>query len=87
MKLKNKLLSRLFSEKSQINYNIQKIFIAFTFIINFTSVEAQENQYSRPNWFFGVAGGANLNFYRGTTQQLTNDLTVLSPFNNGYGTG
>ena len=87
MKLKNKLLSILCSEKSQSIYNIQKIFLAFILIIGFESVQAQENQYSRPDWFFGVAGGANLNFYRGTTQQLTNDLTVLSPFNNGYGTG
>lgn len=52
-----------------------------------TSVLAQEAEYSKPSWYFGVAGGANFNDYRGTTQNLNSDLTVLSPFYNGDGVG
>ena len=35
-----------------------------------SSLQAQEVQFTRPSWYFGVAGGANFNFYRGTTQEL-----------------
>jgi outer membrane protein OmpA-like peptidoglycan-associated protein len=44
-------------------------------------------QYTRPNWWFGVAGGANFNFYQGTTQQLTSGLTVPTAFRLGQGLG
>ncbi|HSP40606.1 MAG TPA: OmpA family protein [Gillisia sp.] len=48
---------------------------------------AQEVQYEKPNWFFGVAAGANFNFHRGTTQRVTNNLTGLAAFKEGYGVG
>lgn len=48
---------------------------------------AQEVQYEKPNWLFGVAAGANFNFYRGTTQQLNADLTVPRAFHDGNGIG
>lgn len=48
---------------------------------------AQEVQYEKPNWLFGVAAGANFNFYRGTTQRLTNNLTAPAAFKEGMGTG
>ncbi len=87
MEYKNKLSTRLCSAKSYFNFSIQKILVAVVFLIGFESMQAQEVQYTRPSWFFGVAAAANMNFYRGTTQQLDNSLSVLSPFNNGYGTG
>lgn len=31
-------------------------------------LNAQETQYTKPSWYFGVAGGANFNFFRGSTQ-------------------
>jgi outer membrane protein OmpA-like peptidoglycan-associated protein len=40
---------------------------------------------SQPVWWFGVAGAANLNFYRGTTQMLNNSLTVPTAFHKGEG--
>ena len=40
-----------------------------------------------PSWWFGVAGGANLNFYRGSTQELNLDLTVPTVFHKGSGVG
>ncbi len=48
---------------------------------------AQTSTYSRPSWWFGVAGAANLNFYRGSTQQLNDALTVPVAFHDGKGTG
>lgn len=52
-----------------------------------SSLQAQEVQYTKPSWYFGVAGGANFNFYRGTTQQLTTGFTVPSAFYDGNGVG
>jgi hypothetical protein len=46
--------------------------IALAWLSFQTSVQAQETievKYSKPSWYFGVAGGANFNFYRGSTQQ------------------
>jgi len=51
------------------------------------SLQAQEVQFTRPSWYFGVAGGANFNFFDGTTQQLNPDLTVPAAFHKGNGVG
>lgn len=53
------------------------------------SLQAQvtQTQYTKPSWWFGVAAGANFNFYRGSTQQLNADLTVPTTFHKGFGTG
>lgn len=51
------------------------------------SLQAQETQYTRPSWWFGAAGGANINFYRGSTQQINLDLTVPTVFHDGSGVG
>jgi len=44
-------------------------------------------QYSKPSWYFGVAGGANFNFYRGTTQELKASRIVPRAFHDGNGVG
>jgi outer membrane protein OmpA-like peptidoglycan-associated protein len=44
-------------------------------------------EYSRPSWWFGIAGGANFNFYNGSTQKLNNDLMVPVAFHSGNGIG
>ncbi|HSJ69068.1 MAG TPA: OmpA family protein [Anditalea sp.] len=49
-------------------------------------LQAQDT-YTSPSWRFGVAGGGNFNFYRGTTQALNNDLTVPAGFRKGNGLG
>ena len=54
------------------------------------SVQAQETpvaKYIMPSWWFGVSGGANFNFYQGTTQQLTTDFIVPTAFHDGKGVG
>ena len=54
------------------------------------SLQAQETpvaKYIMPSWWFGAAGGANFNFYQGTTQQLTTDFIVPTAFHDGKGVG
>jgi outer membrane protein OmpA-like peptidoglycan-associated protein len=50
-------------------------------------VQAQEIKYTKPSWFFGVAGGANFNFFRGSTHQLNSSLTPPVTFHDGDGVG
>ena len=52
-----------------------------------SSLQAQETKYTNPTWRFGVAGGANYNLYRGTTQQLNDKFTTPSAFHDGKGFG
>jgi len=44
-------------------------------------------QYTKPSWYFGVAGGGNFNFYRGTTQELKAGRIVPKAFHDGNGVG
>jgi len=52
-----------------------------------TAILAQDTLYTRPSWWFGGAIGANFNYYRGSTQELNDALTVPSAFHNGSGVG
>ena len=52
-----------------------------------TPIQAQEVSYTKPSWWFGVAGGANFNFYRGSTNQLNSDFTPPVTFHDGKGVG
>lgn len=50
-------------------------------------VSAQEAKFTKPSLWIGAAAGANLNFYRGTTQALNDDFTVPAGFHHGNGIG
>ncbi|MDO9275604.1 MAG: OmpA family protein [Lutibacter sp.] len=50
-------------------------------------LQAQEAQYSKPSWYFGVAGGANFNFYDGSTYQLNAAFAPPTTFHKGNGIG
>ena len=63
------------------------IISAFIFSGLQSPVQAQVAQYTRPSLWFGVAAGANVNFYRGSTQQLNASFTVPSAFHDGMGVG
>ncbi len=52
-----------------------------------TKIMAQNDSITQPKWWVGVAGGANFNFYEGSTQKLNNDLTSPTPFKSGNGIG
>ncbi|MDI1354181.1 MAG: OmpA family protein [bacterium] len=49
--------------------------------------QVQKDSIVQPSWWFGVAAGANFNFYDGSTQKLNSDLTVPSVFHKGNGIG
>ncbi len=52
-----------------------------------TPVLGQDSLYTKPSWWFGVAGGANFNFYNGSTQKLNDALTAPVPFHSGNSVG
>jgi len=52
-----------------------------------TPLQAQDVTYTRPSWRFGIAAAANVNFYRGSTQQLNAGFTAPVAFNHGNGVG
>lgn len=51
------------------------------------TLQAQQDQFTRPSWKFGAAAGANFNYNQGLTQQLNSSLTVPAGFNHGNGVG
>ena len=63
--------------------------IAFALMgVQTVSAQTQDSvQYTKPAWFFGVAAGANVNFHRGSTQQLDAGLIVPTRFQDGSGVG
>lgn len=52
-----------------------------------TKLQAQEVNYTKPTWYFGVAAATNYSFYRGSTHQLNSSLTPPVTFHNGEGAG
>ena len=60
-------------------------------VLILTVIQVQANaqgvEYSQPLWWFGVAGGANLNFYRGSTQTMEPGVIAPLPFTSGFGVG
>ncbi|MFI5452759.1 OmpA family protein [Pedobacter sp. UC225_61] len=66
-----------------LNKNILKtLACCLILVLIHTTVNAQT---TAPKWWFGAAGGANANFYDGTTQRLNNSLIVPSAFHKGNG--
>ncbi|MEI6059052.1 MAG: outer membrane beta-barrel protein, partial [Bacteroidota bacterium] len=88
MKLKINLPKGSRQAWSPYSLTVKSMIIGAFMLTGFqVSLQAQEVQFTRPTWFFGVAGGANLNFFRGSTQQLNSDLTVPTTFHDGFGAG
>jgi outer membrane protein OmpA-like peptidoglycan-associated protein len=50
-------------------------------------VQAQESTYTNPSWWFGIGAAANINFYRGSTHQMNENLTLPVTFHDGLGVG
>lgn len=70
------------------NLAIKSLFVVASILACIQApLQAQDTKYTKPSWYFGVAGGANVNFYRGTTQMLNSAMTVPSAFYNGNGVG
>ncbi|RDI54961.1 OmpA family protein [Flavobacterium glaciei] len=63
--------------------------VSLTWLSVQSPIQAQEAavKYAKPSWYFGVAGGANFNFYEGSTNQLNADFTPPATFHEGNGVG
>ncbi|HMC99656.1 MAG TPA: porin family protein, partial [Ferruginibacter sp.] len=59
----------------------------FTFFICGGIFCGARAQYSQASWRIGVAGGANFNMYRGSTEQLSPGMIAPSAFHDGHGVG
>jgi len=70
-------------------YSLVLCAVALTGVQTPAQAQGQEDtvQYTKPSWYFGVAGGANFNFYRGTTQELKAGRIVPKAFHDGNGVG
>lgn len=51
----------------------------------FMQTSSNAQQTTQPTWWFGISGGANANFFDGTTQRLNNSLIVPTAFHKGKG--
>ena len=67
----------------QNNRSIQKIGTAVILMFLGITSYAQTQVRVTPKWWIGLSGAANINYYRGTTQQLSQDLTVPTAFHDG----
>lgn len=86
MKAKANFKEGLCSTFSPNNLTLKSIVIvALVWFSIQTPIQAQEVTYTRPSWFFGVAGGANFNFYEGSTRKLSSDFTPPVTFHEGDG--
>jgi outer membrane protein OmpA-like peptidoglycan-associated protein len=70
-------------------YQRRLLIIGFAAILSlsFLNAQTQDSNYSKPSWYFGIAGGANFNFYEGSTQELNADFTSPTAFRQGKGAG
>ena len=76
--------------KVWFHYNLlikSLILSAFAVIAMQSTCISQEAQFTRPSWRLGLAAGANLNFYNGSTNQLSSDFTPPATFHEGKGVG
>ncbi len=87
--MKNKTnLKKGFGFASSFKLTLKGLIVGALMITGIQSpLQAQEVEYSKPSWYFGIAGGANFNFYDGSTQQLNAAFTPATTFHKGDGIG
>jgi outer membrane protein OmpA-like peptidoglycan-associated protein len=75
-------LARYFYPKNIMRLSLS--LLAFTGLQNTSyAQDSTRTQYSQPSWWFGVAGGANFNFYNGSTQRLNDNFKPPVAFRGG----
>jgi outer membrane protein OmpA-like peptidoglycan-associated protein len=73
---------------SILQQSCKSIFLSLImFTCSFADLEAQQYKYNKPTFWVGAAGGANLNYYRGSTHQLNTSFKPPVAFHNGSGAG
>ena len=86
MKFKNKYTKG--SRKAGFTYSlVVKSFIVSAFILTAIQTSVQAQQYSKPSWYFGTVGAANINFFDGSTRQLSTEFASPATFHKGRGVG
>jgi hypothetical protein len=67
---------------------VERVIICALILINISSsLKAQIDSDSKPLLWFGVAGGANINFYQSSIQELNPDFIAPVIFTKGIGIG
>lgn len=66
---------------------MKKILILFVVVLFGLQTHAQEIKFTKPSWWFGVAGAANFNFYNGSTQHINSTLMLPRAVHEGMGIG
>lgn len=85
---KNNSKKRSYNAWSLYNLNIKNLVVCALLLTSIHApLNAQETQYTKPSWYFGVAGGANFNFFRGSTQQMSSTFSSPVAFHDGDGVG
>lgn len=88
MKSKTNFKEKSYSIWFLNNFAIKSILTVALVCLSFqTQVQAQELQYTKPSWWFGVAAGANFNFYEGSTNKLNSDFTPPVTFHDAKSVG
>ena len=88
MKSKNYFINGSLIVWSAFNLNIKSVIsVALILVCIQMSLHAQQTQFIKPSWWFGATSGANINFYRGSTQNINSSLTIPSAFHDGQGVG
>lgn len=86
MKLITNLKTGLRKAWSPYTLIVKSVFISAFILTGInTPLQAQDSEYTRPSWLFGVAGGVNFNFYNGSTHQLDAAFTPPVTFHKGMG--
>ncbi len=60
-------------------------FLFLALILAGSITQAQVEKRVQPKWWFGLSGAANFNTFRGTTQKVTDYLSVPTAFHKGSG--
>jgi hypothetical protein len=88
MKTKTTLRNALLISSSSFNMIVKSVILSVLILTSTQSpVQSQIAQGTKHSWWFGIAAGANDNFYRGSTQELNSVLISPVAFHNGNGVG
>jgi outer membrane protein OmpA-like peptidoglycan-associated protein len=75
------------SERFLAQFQLHIMLVTIFLFLGSAKVNAQVEEYTKPSWMFGVAAGANFNFYRGSTFMLHEGFTPPTAFHDGKGIG
>ena len=87
MKTNISFKTKLYSTKISYKTLLNRFLVLILCLSAQTTLQAQEVFYTKPSWFFGVAGATNYSFYRGSTHQLNSNITPPVTFHYGVGAG